>query len=345
MFGIFADLLSSVISVLLPIFASYKALRSSNPAELAPWLMYWVVLSGILLVESWTLFIIGWFPFYSWLRLYFLAYLVLPQTQGARFLYLHYVEPLLHDHEQNIENLIVHSHEQAKTLGLQYLYQAIDLIREKILVLPPLQQPAAAPPPPSGPAAYAQNFLARFNLPVTPSSNLSSPALDALSRLTSAVTSATYTGKSREVQADEISASGMLNHEGIAALSPSERARIFSSYRQRLEVLSSVIAREERKLDVDEDEDTENEDLAYGPGLEGLRKNVSEHSFDRIEHDDARSASGLRERSSPTPTPGSSGGWTGGWFSGGNPKHSSSSGVDFAARSVDEIARASGFDR
>jgi hypothetical protein len=55
----------SVISVLLPIFASYKALRSSNPAELAPWLMYWVVLSGILLVESWTLFIIGWYVSYK----------------------------------------------------------------------------------------------------------------------------------------------------------------------------------------------------------------------------------------------------------------------------------------
>jgi len=341
MFGIFADLLSSVISVLLPIFASYKALRSANPAELAPWLMYWVVLSGILLVESWTLFVIGWFPFYSWIRLYFLAYLVLPQTQGARFLYLRYAEPLLHEHEQKIENLIGRTHEQAKTLGLQYVYQAIDLIREKILGLQPLQQ---APPPPSGPAAYAQNLFSRFNLPVTPSSNLSSPALDALSRLTSAVTSVTYTGKSREIQADEISASGVLNHEGIASLSPSERARIFSSYRQRLEVLTSVIAREERKLDVDDDDEDANDDLAYGTGLEGLRKNVSDVSFDRIEHDDARSASGLRERSSPTPTPEPSGGWTGGWFGSGTPKNISPSGADFAARAVDEIARASGFD-
>lgn len=256
---------------------------------------------------------------------------------------MRYAEPLLHEHEQKIENLIGRTHEQAKTLGLQYIYQAIDLIREKIFALPPLKQ---APSPPSGPAAYAQNLFSRFNLPVTPSSNLSSPALDVLSRLTSAVTSATYTGKSREIQADEISASGMLNHEGIASLSPSERARIFSSYRQRLEVLSSVIAREERKLDVedDDDEDAENDDLAYGTGLEGLRKNVSDVSFDRIEHDDARSASGLRERSSQTPTPEPSGGWTtGGWFSSGAPKNSSSSRADFIARTVDEIAR-SGYD-
>lgn len=59
---------SSVITILFPVFASYKALRSSDPSQLAPWLMYWVVLSVILLVESWTVFIIGWYG--SIIRLY-----------------------------------------------------------------------------------------------------------------------------------------------------------------------------------------------------------------------------------------------------------------------------------
>lgn len=54
---------SSVITILFPIFASYKALRSADPSQLAPWLMYWVVLSVVLLAESWTVFIIGW---YDW---------------------------------------------------------------------------------------------------------------------------------------------------------------------------------------------------------------------------------------------------------------------------------------
>jgi hypothetical protein len=52
-----------VITILFPIFASYKALRSADPSQLAPWLMYWVVLSVVLLVESWTVFIIGWYGF------------------------------------------------------------------------------------------------------------------------------------------------------------------------------------------------------------------------------------------------------------------------------------------
>ena len=52
---------SSIISFLFPIFASYKALKTSDPAQLTPWLMYWVVFSISLLVESWFYFILAWY--------------------------------------------------------------------------------------------------------------------------------------------------------------------------------------------------------------------------------------------------------------------------------------------
>jgi Protein involved in membrane traffic len=105
------------------------------------------------------------FPFYSWIRLFFMAYLVLPQTQGARVLYQEYVEPFLVHHEREIDEFIGRTHERAKAAGLQYFYQAIDFIREKILGLPPQRAATAAPPPPVGAAAYAQSLLSRFNLP------------------------------------------------------------------------------------------------------------------------------------------------------------------------------------
>ena len=104
------------------------------------------------------------FPFYSWIRLFFLCYLVLPQTQCARLLYVQYVDPFLEQHEREIEEFIANSHERAKALGLQYFYQLIDLIREKVLGLPP-QTGGASPPPPSGAGAYAQSLLSRFNMP------------------------------------------------------------------------------------------------------------------------------------------------------------------------------------
>ncbi|KAK0334468.1 hypothetical protein LTR94_016600, partial [Friedmanniomyces endolithicus] len=78
MFGFIADILTSVTSILFPIFASYKALRTSDPANLAPWLMYWTTLSLFLLVESQLYFILYWVPFYPWIRLGIHLYLVLP---------------------------------------------------------------------------------------------------------------------------------------------------------------------------------------------------------------------------------------------------------------------------
>lgn len=51
---------SSVASFLFPVFASYKALKTSDPAQLTPWLMYWVVLSFVVLFENWTGWILFW---------------------------------------------------------------------------------------------------------------------------------------------------------------------------------------------------------------------------------------------------------------------------------------------
>lgn len=47
-------------SFLLPVFASYKALKTADPAQLTPWLMYWVVFGCALLVESWTEWFLSW---------------------------------------------------------------------------------------------------------------------------------------------------------------------------------------------------------------------------------------------------------------------------------------------
>lgn len=317
------DVSSSILTILLPIFASYKALRSSDPYQLAPWLMYWVVLSAILMAESWTVFILGWFPFYSWIRLGFFAYLVLPQTQGARILYQGYVDPFLTHHEREIEEFIGSLHERAKALGLQYFYQAIDFVRERVLGLPP-QRPQT--PPPASATSYAQSLLSRFYLPSAVGGNNPAPANDWYSAISSAVASVTSPAKSQEARAEELSASGFLLPREFETKSRAEKAMFYSNQRDLLDVLRNALMREERDLDRDED------DLAYG-GVP-LRKNRSDNSFDHIEHEDTRDRSPRRSS---------------GWFGGGEQQHQQqqqhlqpgvASGVDFAVRAVDAITRA-----
>ncbi|CAI0653567.1 unnamed protein product, partial [Colletotrichum noveboracense] len=160
MFDIFAHLLSSIASFLFPLFASYKALKTSDPAQLTPWLMYWVVLACALLVESWTEWILIWIPFYAYIRLFFLLYL----TQGARIIYQTHVHPFLQDNEAQIEEFISEAHDRLKAAGIAYLKRAIELIKTNVLGLPPGEpEPAATPPPAS--QSYTQSLLARFSVP------------------------------------------------------------------------------------------------------------------------------------------------------------------------------------
>ncbi|KAI0203634.1 TB2/DP1, HVA22 family-domain-containing protein [Astrocystis sublimbata] len=168
MFNIIAHFFASIASFLFPLFASYKALKTSDPAQLTPWLMYWSVLSCALLAESWTEFILVWIPFYSWIRLGFLLWLVLPSTQGARVLYETYLHPYLEDNELAIEDFIASAHDRLRAAGLKYLKEAIELVRTRLFNLPPSERhedtssPAAASAAPQG---YTQALLARFSVP------------------------------------------------------------------------------------------------------------------------------------------------------------------------------------
>merc|ERR1712000_703496 len=157
---------------------SSQPLPTSYPRLLAPWLMYWVVLACALFFESWTGFILVWVPFYAWIRLGFLLYLILPQTQGAKVLYLSHVHPWLQTNERSIDDFISSAHDRAKAAGYTYLKQAVELIKQNLLGLPPKE-----PTPPSTPStfSYTQSLIARFNLP---SARPAFPAMPATSTAT-----------------------------------------------------------------------------------------------------------------------------------------------------------------
>lgn len=167
MFDLLPKLLSSVASFLFPLFASYKALKTSDPAQLTPWLMYWSVLSCALLVESWLEFILCWVPFYAWMRLFFLLYLVLPQTQGARYLYETYLHPYLEENETQIEEFIASAHDRLRAAGIAYLKKAIELVRTRVLGMAPSaeEQNQQRQRAQEAPQSYTQSLLARFNVP------------------------------------------------------------------------------------------------------------------------------------------------------------------------------------
>ncbi|CAD0022185.1 unnamed protein product [Aureobasidium pullulans] len=231
MFGFIADILTSVTSILFPIFASYKALRSSDPAQLAPWLMYWTTLSLVLAAESFLYPILSWVPFYSWIRLGAHLYLVLPGQQGSVFVYQNYIHPFLYEHEREIDRFISNSHEKAKQAGLQYLKQGIEWVKVNLMGM----QPRRPTPPASRQVSYSQALYNRFVMPSArpegytgPGSAQSAPgANDLISMLGNVMAQASGpagSSRSRDAQAEDLSASGNLPvAEGLLNRSRSEQ--------------------------------------------------------------------------------------------------------------------------
>merc|ERR1712057_135578 len=76
-----------LVGFVYPAFASFKALDSKNEGEERNWLIYWVVYSCFCLVEGFLEYVLFWVPFYYPIKLAFLCFLFLPQTQGAKKLY------------------------------------------------------------------------------------------------------------------------------------------------------------------------------------------------------------------------------------------------------------------
>ncbi|KAK1753973.1 receptor expression-enhancing protein 2 [Echria macrotheca] len=331
MFDIFAKILSSIASFLFPLFASYKALKTSDPSQLTPWLMYWVVLACALLVESWTEWFLVWIPLYAYIRLLFLLYLVLPQTQGAQIIYRTYVHPWLHENEAAIEDFIASAHERLRAAGISYLKRAIELLKTNVLGLPPSPEPAAASAAePQTPQGYTQSLLARFSLPAARwPANTGAAGSDFYSFLASAVSAATSAAGSttgtdaRGAPADLASSTSTLVPESIRGTTA--RMSFIQAQRERIQIVLSALDREATQLQGETGGPTDGSgasgerlstrSLSEQSGLSGLSKSKSEADFEKLEAESGAEEmdedTGVRRRG-VTPNASSSGG--GSWM-------------------------------
>ncbi|KAK4194910.1 TB2/DP1, HVA22 family-domain-containing protein [Triangularia verruculosa] len=360
MFDIFANLLSSIASFLFPLFASYKALKTSDPAQLTPWLMYWVVLACALLVESWTGWFLCWLPFYAYLRFFFLLYLVLPQTQGARYIYEEYVHPKLEENETAIEEFIASAHDRLKAAGIAYLKQAIEYLKTQILGFPPSPDAAAASSPqptqPQTPQSYTQSLLAKFTLPSarwgstagpTPPSHGASLGSDFYSFLASAVSAAssaaaTPSAPTQAPQQQPASWSSIIP-PSVRTAGASARMSFIQAQRERLNMVMSALDREEQAALHDNRPSSMSLDgsprsLSGQSVTSGLSKSRSEQDFEKLEAEsgDEDDLSNTKVHRRQVPERGTS---TGGWM-----PWAWGQGLNVAEKKDENQGRSSGFD-
>ncbi|KAB1217488.1 Protein HVA22 [Morella rubra] len=80
-----------VLMLLYPLYASVMAIESTSKVDDEQWLAYWILYSFLTLMEMVLQPILEWIPIWYEVKLLFVAWLVLPQFQGAAFLYERYV--------------------------------------------------------------------------------------------------------------------------------------------------------------------------------------------------------------------------------------------------------------
>ncbi|KAI0469121.1 TB2/DP1, HVA22 family-domain-containing protein [Xylaria cf. heliscus] len=336
MFNIIAHFFASIASFLFPLFASYKALKTSDPAQLTPWLMYWSVLSCALLAESWTEFILVWIPFYSWIRLGFLLWLVLPSTQGARVSYESYLHPYLEENELAIEDFIASAHDRFRAAGIRYLKEAIELIRTRVFNLPPSerQEETRAAAAPQG---YTQALLARFSVPAArwAANNAGTAGHDFYNLLAGAVNAAAG-GLSTPTRGDAVTAKTLIP-ENIGGAQ--EKMTFIAAQRERLAFMMGALDREAAELQHHAEQQSKKPGSmsldGQGPSRppsgysigSGLSKSRSEVDFEKIDTPSgAEDEDGtLRRRVYNEEDPGAAkGGWNlFGWAGTGGPNQGS----------------------
>ncbi|KAF2453264.1 hypothetical protein BDY21DRAFT_367059 [Lineolata rhizophorae] len=182
MFDIVPNFLTLALTLVLPTFAAHRALRTSDPALLAPWLIYFLLISVLHAAESFVSPFLFFVPFYAWFRLLAHIYLLLPGgsdgtsfdpsdpnaarggSWGATYIYYEHLAPVLTAHENQVDALVSNAHDTAKTYIRLGINEVLNVIRVRIFGMEPIAAPPPSPPPGRG-GSYAQTLLSRFSIP------------------------------------------------------------------------------------------------------------------------------------------------------------------------------------
>ncbi|GFP80126.1 hva22-like protein a [Phtheirospermum japonicum] len=84
-----------VFSLVYPLYASIRAIETKSTVDDQQWLTYWVLYSMITLFELTFAKIIEWLSLWSYAKLIFTCWLVIPYFSGAAYVYQHLVRPYL----------------------------------------------------------------------------------------------------------------------------------------------------------------------------------------------------------------------------------------------------------
>ena len=124
MLGVGQCYITQVIGVAYPAFMSFVALESAGTEDDKQWLTYWVCFGTFNIIDQFAGVILSFIPFYYFLKLGFLVYLMHPSTMGATRIYNDWIAPYVEQYEGKIkqfEKSAADTFNQAKNLAPKVL--------------------------------------------------------------------------------------------------------------------------------------------------------------------------------------------------------------------------------
>mmetsp|Transcript_3778 Transcript_3778/g.13009 ORF Transcript_3778/g.13009 Transcript_3778/m.13009 type:complete len:161 (-) Transcript_3778:103-585(-) len=101
--GVGASLIANMVGFLYPAFCSFKAIESEDKNDDTQWLIYWVVYSTFIILESFIDILLYWVPFYYAIKVGFLFFLM---RGGAKQLYDGFLRDILVHAETHVNEVV-----------------------------------------------------------------------------------------------------------------------------------------------------------------------------------------------------------------------------------------------
>ena len=94
------------VTVIYPALNSIRAIEKGEKEDEKTWLTYWMVYGGMTFLDTFFGFILRLVPHWDVINLVFFVWLMLPQFQGARWLYTTFLGDALRQHKDYLDNLL-----------------------------------------------------------------------------------------------------------------------------------------------------------------------------------------------------------------------------------------------
>ncbi|XP_021903787.1 RNA polymerase II degradation factor 1-like isoform X2 [Carica papaya] len=85
-----------LIALGYPLYASIWAIETNSNSDIMKLITYWIVFSSISLSEHALMKLLQWVSIWPYIKLGIICYMLIPQFDGALYIYEHFVHPCLH---------------------------------------------------------------------------------------------------------------------------------------------------------------------------------------------------------------------------------------------------------